>query len=92
MFVRCQKLLMCTYIYVKRSECFIYQDIGMFDMLRLRNVSRCQKFLVCTYVLTTERLRVDAAQKRLLQVGKEDVQTSKPIPEESKKSPPMDYN
>ena len=37
----------------------------------------------------TERLRLQAAQKRSSQVGKEDVQASKPLPEGSKKSPTM---
>ena len=37
--------------------------------------------------LLTERLRLQAAQKRSSQVGKEDVQASKPLPEGSKKSP-----
>ena len=33
--------------------------------------------------------RLQAAQKRSSQVGKEDVQASKPLPEESKKSPTL---
>ena len=37
----------------------------------------------------TERLRLQAAQKRSLQVGKEDIQASKPLLEGSKKSPTM---
>ena len=37
----------------------------------------------------TERLRLQAVQKRSWQVGKEDVQASKPLPEGSKKSPTL---
>ena len=36
-----------------------------------------------------ERQKLQAAQKRSSQVGKEDVQASKPLPEESKKSPAL---
>ena len=39
--------------------------------------------------LPKERLRLQAAQKRSSQVGKEDVQASKPLPEGSKKSPAL---
>ena len=39
--------------------------------------------------LPTERLRLQAVQKRSSQVGKEDVQASKPLPEGSKKSPTL---
>ena len=35
------------------------------------------------------RTRLQAAQKRSSQVGKEDIQASKPLPEESKKSPTL---
>ena len=37
----------------------------------------------------TERLRLQAVQKRSWQVGKEDVQASKPLPKGSKKSPTL---
>ena len=37
----------------------------------------------------TERLRLQAVQKRSWQVGKEDVLASKPLPEGSKKSPTL---
>ena len=37
----------------------------------------------------TERLRLQAVQKRSSEVGKEDVQASKPLPEGSKKSPTL---
>ena len=39
--------------------------------------------------LPTERRRLQAVQKRSSQVGKEDIQASKPLPEGSKKSPTL---